>query len=105
MRNRGASNSNSRGSSADRARRKLWLLSPEAGHGGDGATVQCAFDQCDAVLTFSTIWVDRFPILGMDGGTYARGNIRPACGPCQTRQGAALTNDLRNGLVTVSSKR
>lgn len=84
-------NANQRGSTIDRRRRKRWLLSPEAGHGGNHTHVPCAFG-CGAILTFATLWVDRFPILGHQGGSYRHENIRPACGTCQTRQGAAIAN-------------
>lgn len=29
------------------------------------------------------------------GGSYARGNIQPACRPCQNAQGALITNERR----------
>jgi len=85
---RGTSNGNARGGSADRRARKLWLLSaPE--FGGDGEKVPCAFG-CGALLTFETITVDRFPVPGCRGGTYRRGNIRPACGGCNSFHGGTL---------------
>lgn len=75
---RGTTNTNVRGSSYDRRVRKQWLLDTF----GDGTTVVCSFEGCDRVLTFKTMTVDRFPIPGGEGGRYVRGNIRPACGPC-----------------------
>ena len=39
------------------------------------------------MLTFKTMTVDRFPLAGVDGGRYVRGNIRPACGPCNSSDG------------------
>lgn len=83
---RGTSNTNARGSNADRRRRKLWLLREF----GDGTSALCSFDGCDAVLTFETITVDRFPLTGIDGGTYVHGNIRPACGPHNSEHGGRL---------------
>lgn len=71
---RGTTNRNQRGSSADRRRRKQWLLDTF----GDGFTCLCSFQDCIEVLIFETITVDRIQ-LGMDGGTYRRNNIRPAC--------------------------
>lgn len=76
---RGTSNSNSRGSAADRLARRLWLLSPESGWTGNGTTVVCAFPECDERLDVDTVTVDRWPLAGALGGTYARDNIRPAC--------------------------
>lgn len=75
---RGTSNSNARGSVADRRRRKRWLLDAW----GDGTTAPCAF--CREPLTFETVTVDRFPIPGRLGGRYTRDNIRPACGRCNS---------------------
>jgi hypothetical protein len=75
-----------RGSNADRRRRKEWLLSPEASaeingvltfFGGDGTSVPCWLG-CGTVLTFATVEADRI----VPGGSYRRGNIAPACRPC-----------------------
>jgi 5-methylcytosine-specific restriction endonuclease McrA len=68
-----------RGSSTDRRRRKHWMLSVEAGFGGDGTKVPCT--HCRAVLDFSTVEADRI-IPGSLGGRYVRANIQPACGSC-----------------------
>lgn len=38
-------------------------------------------------MTIETITVDRYPVAGRDGGTYRRGNIRPACAPCNYAEG------------------
>ena len=81
---RGTSNSNSRGSSYARRKRKQWLLDEF----GDGTTAPCSFCGCE--LTFETLTVDRFPIPGCEGGTYSRGNIQPACGADNSRDGAAI---------------
>lgn len=82
---RGASNGNHRGGSKARKVRKAWLLATF----GDGEKTTCSF-QCGAVLTMDTITVDRFPVPGAQGGTYARGNIRPACAPCNSKYGATV---------------
>lgn len=84
---RSTSNSNVRGSSHTRRRRREWLLSPASGFGGDGATVRCY--RCPTVLDVDTITVDRIRP-GVEGGTYKRDNIRPACGPCNFETGGRL---------------
>src|SRR5213595_2589086 len=83
---RGTSNSNERGNAAARRVRKQWLLDSF----GNGEIAYCCFHGCKEALTFDTITVDRYPIAGCDGGTYKRGNIRPACGPCNSADGARL---------------
>jgi hypothetical protein len=94
------SNSNARGSAAGRRARKRWLLSPEAGFGGDGEKVPCALG-CGQMLTFETLTVDRHPVLGVDGGTYKRGNIRPACAHENYSEGGRLGNERRRLLAEV----
>lgn len=84
MTGRGTTNKNVTGSSYDRRKRKLFLLTKF----GDGETAVCSFDGCDVVLTFDTITVDRFPIMGCDGGTYRRENIRPSCAFHNSQHGA-----------------
>ena len=88
MTTRGTSNSNSRGSSYARRVRKQWLLDTF----GDGETAICSFEDCDVELTFETITVDRYPLAGINGGTYKRGNIRPACAFCNSSDGAAIAH-------------
>lgn len=88
---RGTSNSNSRGSSHSRRIRKLWLLATF----GDGVTAPCSFEGCDRILTFETITADRFPLPGIRGGTYRRGNIRPACSRCNSCDGNDIKAQLR----------
>lgn len=90
MTRRGTSNSNSRGGSKDRRIRKQWLLD----NFGDGVSAPCSFG-CGVFVTFETITVDRFPIAGIDGGTYKRGNIRPACGACNSADGSAKGHERR----------
>lgn len=69
-----------RGNSSTRRARKLWLLSPASGHGGDGISVPCRW--CRAPLSFSAVEADRWPIEGRHGGRYIRSNIVPACRAC-----------------------
>ena len=82
---RGTSNKNVTGNSEDRRRRKQWMLDTF----GDGTSVSCSFE-CGTVLTFVDVTVDRYPIPGYAGGKYTRDNIRPACGPCNYAEGAAI---------------
>lgn len=86
MTTRGTTNRNDRGSAFGRRQRKLWLLTTF----GDGVTASCSFPGCEVVLDVETITVDRHPIPGCQGGTYRRGNIRPACAPCNSEHGGAL---------------
>jgi len=85
MRTRNATNRNARGGSDQRRRRKQWLLDEF----GDGEKARCAIagPRCIGMVVFETLWVDRYPIKGADGGTYQRGNIRPSCGPCNMLDG------------------
>lgn len=85
---RGTSNTNVRGSAANRRARKCWLL---AWH-GDGITAPCY--RCAEDLFYSTLEVDKIIPQAL-GGTYARGNIRPVCGPCNRETGNALKALLR----------
>lgn len=54
---------------------------------GDGVTCPCY--SCGTALTTATLECDRI-IPGAVGGTYARGNLRPSCGPCNRRSGNAV---------------
>jgi hypothetical protein len=85
---RGTSNTNARGSSEDRRRRRRFLLETF----GDGTTAPCSFDGCTILLTFETITVDRV-IPGALGGRYTRDNIRPACGPHNFSDGATKVKE------------
>lgn len=80
---RGLGGPDLRGNSKDRKRRKEWMLEEF----GDGTTCVCSFPDCDEVLTFDTITADRYPLSGKEGGRYVRGNIRPACGACNSSDG------------------
>lgn len=86
---RSTTNTNVRGNSGDRARRRRWLLEQF----GDGTRAACAMacsPNCLGTVDERTITVDRWPVPGHAGGTYARDNIRPACGPCNYSAGGAL---------------
>lgn len=116
-RGRGTSNSNARGSSYERRRRREWLvetyranvdveplprlyalgraqweldtgLTPVEVPLGEGDRA-CRCYRCGRPLTVETVTVDRI-IPGKNGGTYRRDNIRPACGPCNSETGGAL---------------
>lgn len=81
-------NGNQRGSAAERRLRRQWLLDTF----GDGTTVMCHLelsDHCEMDLTIDTLTVDRI-VPGRLGGRYARGNIQPACRPCNDYQGGKL---------------
>jgi hypothetical protein len=80
---RGTSNSNSRGSSEDRRRRRKYVIDTF----GDGVTARCSFDGCTVMLTVDTVTIDRIKP-GALGGRYTRDNIRPACGPHNFSDGA-----------------
>jgi 5-methylcytosine-specific restriction endonuclease McrA len=83
---RGTSNSNARGSSSDRARRKAWLIKTYESNLGEGT---CRCYRCGILLTFLTITVDRI-IPGAHGGKYTRDNIRPACARCNSETGGTV---------------
>lgn len=88
----GRPNGDPRGSAAQRRFRKLWLLSSEAGWGGDGLDVPC--HECGVLCEFDDLFVDRL-IPGERGGRYARDNIAPHCCRCSGRQGQSRTTQLR----------
>lgn len=83
-------NSNQRGNTRDRARRKALLLSPAGGWGGDGETVPCW--ECGVLCgpVDVDLCVDRI-IPAARGGTYwDPDNIAPHCSQCSHRQGNRL---------------
>lgn len=84
---RGTSNGNSTGNSRDRRARKVWLLATF----GDSYTAPCCF--CLIELDWFTLTVDRI-IPGARGGRYVRGNIRPACGSCNSIDGNRVRMEL-----------
>lgn len=65
-----------RGNSKDRRARKIWMLSPVSGFGGNGTTVPCVF--CGHGLGYAEVEADRI----IPGGSYRRDNVQPACRPC-----------------------
>lgn len=85
---RGTTNRNVRGSSHARRARRRWLIDTF----GDGKTAPCAFE-CGARVDVETLTVDRYPLAGCMGGTYARDNIRPACQPCNSSHGGAIRSN------------
>jgi hypothetical protein len=88
---RGTSNGNQTGSAKNRAVRRTWLLTTF----GDGVTASCALANgpwCLGTVDSTTLTVDRI-VPGCKGGRYIRGNIRPACGPCNSRHGGGLRRD------------
>lgn len=87
---KGHSNTNERGSSAQRRIRKQWLLDKF----GDGTVAPCWEDGCDTEVDFETIYVDRITP-AHEGGTYRRDNIRVHCQYHSCRQGALMRADLR----------
>lgn len=89
---RGTSNGNASGSAAARRKRKQRMLAPEGGHGGTGWTVPCY--RCKVPLWYSTLTVDRI-VAGLDGGSYAWPNVRPACSECNIYTGNMLRDHRR----------
>jgi len=92
---RGTSNSAVRGGAPARRARRRRL---EAEHAVDGVLTcyRCAVpllvdELADelGVPRGERFEVDRI-VAGRDGGRYVRGNVRPACGPCNREAGNAL---------------
>ena len=105
---RGTSNGNAAGSSEARRRRKAWLLETYRANvdvfsGARGSTCfwdkdgvlaaplgegdpACRCYRCGVLLIIEVMTVDRI-VPGCKGGTYRRTNIRPACGPCNSKTG------------------
>jgi hypothetical protein len=80
---RSTSNANARGNTVARAQRRAWLVTTY----GDGLEVLCF--HCGIRLTVVTVSCDRIRP-GVDGGTYAQDNIRPACLDCNVSDGGRL---------------
>lgn len=53
--------------------------------------LRLAGDRCHGFVDSTTVTADRLNA----GGTYRHGNIQPACAPCQSYQGALITNTAR----------
>lgn len=87
---RGTTNRNDRGSASDRRARRQWLMDTF----GNGDSAMCAFG-CGTRVTVHTVSVDRHPVPGWAGGRYVRGNIRPACGRCNSIDGARGLHERR----------
>lgn len=91
---RGTTNRNARGGSEDRRRRKKYLLEAfEADQTLEGRPA-CRCFRCGKLLTEEMVQADRIKP-GIDGGTYARNNIRPACEECNRFLGHRLQNERR----------
>lgn len=87
VRTRGTSNTNARGGTPARRRRREWLLETfgVATRLEDRKPlVRCC--DCDELLDETTLTIDRI-VPGCLGGSYERGNIRPACMACNIRMG------------------
>ena len=122
---RGTSNSNARGNSKDRERRRKWLVetyranqnalvvaielsdgqvfSGIEGCWYDRGDPACRCYRCGVLLTVDTVTVDRI-IPGIEGGTYRRDNIRPACDKCNSSTGGKLGAVRLNARTGRSSK-
>lgn len=73
-----------RGNARDRAARRAWLVTPQAGWGGNGTFAPCAAKvsaKCQEIVDTVTMEVDRI-VPGCLGGRYVRSNIRPTCWDC-----------------------
>lgn len=82
---RGTTNRNARGNSADRARRRAYLVKAYESNKGPGT---CRCYRCGRLLDATTVTVDRVTP-GCQGGRYVRHNIRPACERCNSETGGA----------------
>lgn len=82
-----------RGSNRNRRQRRDWLLRTfDLDLGPEVA--RCALkisDRCHELVDKYTLTVDRIT----PGGSYGHANIRPACTPCQNKQGALITAERR----------
>lgn len=127
---RGTSNSNERGNSETRRRRRKWLIEtyranvdappPEVNEPprtqeeaevwfyladvplGQGIPA-CRCYRCGKLLTEETLTVDRIKP-GCKGGTYRRDNIRPACAKDNEETGRSLIGHAKRGGVASSSR-
>ena len=91
-----------RGSSADRRRRREWMISAASGFGGDGSKVPCYWE-CGRELTEATVEADRI----VPGGSYRRDNIVPACRPCnlaRSDDGFLTVNDIAARVAATVAK-
>ncbi len=70
---------------------------------GDGELVACFLQRspwCLWVLDVETVSPDRL----VPGGSYRRGNIQPACLPCQCHQGGELGTARRREMLDVLAR-
>lgn len=97
---RGTTNTNARGNTEDRRRRREWLVATfradvDVLHGTSTDLANavpvpaCRCYRCGCLLTVDTVTADRI-VPGCRGGTYVRSNLRPACGPCNSEVGGGL---------------
>lgn len=75
-----------RGSSADRRRRKVWMLYIF----GDGTHCDCV--HCGKRLTYASMEQDRI----IPGAGYGRRNIQPSCRPCNIARGDLTMEEFAN---------
>lgn len=93
---RGTTNSNLRGSAADRLRRREWLVATYRADTDLEGLPACRCYRCGVLLTVATVTVDRI-VPGCQGGTYRRDNIRPCCGTCNSSTGAVVRSRTKRG--------
>lgn len=103
---RGTTNGNDRGNTETRRRRRAWLIETyQADVPGFARCYRCGRllynpddypnESCVVVKTPEGIYAARLLTIdrikpGCDGGTYARSNTRPSCGPCNASTGSKL---------------
>lgn len=80
---RGTSNSDVRGNSTQRRKRKQAVIDRD----GDGTTVKCY--RCSTLLDITTVTMDRI-VPGVEGGKYTVDNCRASCSACATETGNEL---------------
>lgn len=87
-----------RGNNLARARRRAWLLATfDVELGSERARCRLKLSAfCHVEVTIETLSVDRIEM----GGSYRRGNIQPACKPCQDRQGGLAGIATAEALLT-----
>lgn len=116
---RGTSNTNQRGGTPARRRRKAWLVAtfradvdawPCSFVGPVYATPvprgagvpACRCYRCGALLTAETVTPDRI-VPAARGGTYRRSNLRPACLGCQSLTGVEIREALKAERATLGA--
>lgn len=97
---RGTTNRNDRGSAAQRRARRAWLVDvfgwrvtlPDGSEVGLVCCYRCEvvlLEHDDPSAPGQGVTADRI-VPGALGGRYVRGNLRPACGPCNSETGGHL---------------